>query len=58
MVLENGALNGLEGVTVVTYAASRTPWKQTNNSFDWNVQRHTLFSADESGSWGSFYTGI
>ncbi len=59
MVLEEGRLNGLTGVTVVVYAASETPWEyDSSRSFDWNVQRRTLFYTDEDGSWGSFYAGI
>lgn len=58
MVLENNAFNGLDGVTVVTYAASKTPWKSAERNFDWCVQRCTMFYVDESGSWGSFYAGI
>ena len=59
MTLEDGRLNDLNGVTVVVYAASETEWnKYQDQSFDWNVQRRTLFYVDESGDWGSFYTGI
>ena len=59
MDLEEGRLNGLTGVTVITYAAPETEWKyNSSQSFDWNVQRRTLFYVDESGSWGSFYAGI
>lgn len=59
MTLENNRLNNLNGVTVVVYAAPKTGWNNfQNQSFDWNVQRHTLFYVDEVGEWGSFYTGI
>ncbi len=59
MTLESGALNGLENVTVVVYAKSnQNVVKHDGENLKYNVQRNTLFYANESGGWGSFYVGI
>ncbi len=57
--LAENALNGLTGATIIAYADPQIPLGSGDgHDAAWWAQRNTLFSVDESGSWGSVYLGV
>jgi len=61
LTLDSDAFNGLDGVTIIAYGNTQTPFltnDQTANGGSWRAQRCTLIYAAEKGSWGSLFMGV
>lgn len=62
LTLDDGALNGLEGATVIAYTYTLTPFmtgEETSQGTSWRSQRRTLlYAGEKGGGWGSVFMGV